>query len=59
MTFDTELLLQPAPFRRKVIVHELLHLKVPSHGPVFRALLRAYLGDESPLPPRRANGRRP
>jgi len=24
-----------------VIVHELLHLKVPNHGPLFRALLLA------------------
>jgi predicted metal-dependent hydrolase len=27
-----------------VIVHELLHLKVPNHGKLFTALLRAYLG---------------
>jgi predicted metal-dependent hydrolase len=44
LTFDTGLLSQPAAFRREVIVHELLHLKVPNHGPVFRSLLRAYLG---------------
>ncbi|MBW1946872.1 MAG: M48 family metallopeptidase [Deltaproteobacteria bacterium] len=44
MTLNSELLKQPADFRRKVIVHELLHLKVPNHGRVFRALLRAYLG---------------
>jgi predicted metal-dependent hydrolase len=43
LTFDTDLLRQPADFRREVIVHELLHLKVPNHGPVFRSLLRAYL----------------
>jgi predicted metal-dependent hydrolase len=43
LTFDTDLLRQPAVFRREVIVHELLHLKVPNHGPVFRALLKAYL----------------
>jgi hypothetical protein len=36
---------QPAEFRRKVIVHELLHLRVPNHGPVFRSLLRAYLDE--------------
>jgi len=29
-------------------VHELLHLKVPNHARVFRALLRAYLAE---LPP--------
>lgn len=42
LTFDTGLLQQPAPFRREVIVHELLHLKVPNHGKLFRSLLRAY-----------------
>lgn len=45
LTFDTTLLRQPAEFRREVIVHELLHLKVPNHGPVFRSLLAAYLVD--------------
>lgn len=43
LTFDSELLRQPAEFRREVIVHELLHLKVPNHGPLFRALLKAFL----------------
>jgi predicted metal-dependent hydrolase len=43
LTFDTELLRQPADFRREVIVHELLHLKVPNHGKLFKALLKAYL----------------
>jgi predicted metal-dependent hydrolase len=45
LTFDTELLTRPADFRRRVIVHELLHLKVPNHGRLFKALLRAYLGE--------------
>jgi hypothetical protein len=31
-------------FRRRVIVEELVHLKVPNHGKLFRSLLRAYLG---------------
>lgn len=43
LTFDTELLRQPAEFRREVIIHELLHLKVPNHGKLFQALLKAYL----------------
>lgn len=43
LTFDTDLLRQPADFRREVIVHELLHLKVPNHGKLFKALLKAYL----------------
>lgn len=48
VTFDTELLEQPAEFRRKVIVHELVHLRVPNHGRLFKALLRAYLGGHPP-----------
>ena len=43
LTFDTDLLRQPPDFRRQVIVHELLHLKLPNHGRLFKALLRAYL----------------
>jgi predicted metal-dependent hydrolase len=43
LTFNTDLLRQPAAFRAEVMVHELLHLKLPNHGPVFRSLLRAYL----------------
>jgi len=43
MSFDTALLHQPADVRRKVIVHELLHLKVPNHGKLFKALERTYL----------------
>jgi predicted metal-dependent hydrolase len=43
VTFAADLLAQPEDFRREVIVHELLHLKVPNHGPLFRALLSAHL----------------
>ena len=43
LTFDTDLLRQPVEFRREVIVHELLHLKVPNHGKLFKALLKTYL----------------
>lgn len=46
LSFDTALLHQPASFRRKVIVHELLHLRYPNHGPLFRALEKMYLGEE-------------
>lgn len=45
LTFDTGLLRQPAGFRRKVIVHELLHLKVPNHSKLFKALEAMYLDD--------------
>ncbi|HWT83141.1 MAG TPA: M48 family metallopeptidase [Candidatus Methylomirabilis sp.] len=43
VTFDAGLLRQPAEFRRRVIVEELLHLRIPSHGKLFKALLSAYL----------------
>lgn len=43
LTFDTSLLKRPAAFRAEVIVHELVHLKVPNHGPLFRSLVRSYL----------------
>lgn len=46
LTFDVALLRQPARFRAQVIVHEVLHLKVPNHGKLFRALLRAYLAHQ-------------
>jgi predicted metal-dependent hydrolase len=44
LTFDVDLLRQPARFRAEVIAHEVLHLKVPNHSKLFRSLLRAYLG---------------
>jgi predicted metal-dependent hydrolase len=43
LTFDTELLRQPAEFRRRAIVHELLHLRYPNHSKLFHAVERAYL----------------
>lgn len=42
MTIDTELLQQPADFRREVIIHELVHLKVPNHGKLFSSLVKAF-----------------
>lgn len=46
LTLDEGLCRQAAEFRREVIVHELLHLKVPNHGKLFRALLKAYLAND-------------
>jgi predicted metal-dependent hydrolase len=43
LTFDRDLLYQKAAFRAEVVVHELLHLKYPKHGKVFRALVKSYL----------------
>src|SRR5690349_7057809 len=51
VTFNEELLTEPAELRKEVIVHELVHLKVPNHGKLFRALLRAHLGRHTTLLP--------
>lgn len=43
VTLSLDLLREPKPFREVVIVHELIHLLVPNHGRVFKALMKAYL----------------
>lgn len=46
ITFDTDLLLQHTDFRKRVIVEELLHLRIPNHGKLFKTLLAAYIQKE-------------
>jgi hypothetical protein len=43
LTFDTDLLTEPSDKRAEIIIHELVHLKVGNHGPLFRSLVRAHL----------------
>ena len=43
LTFAADLLAQPEEKRTEVIVHELLHLRYPTHGKMFKVLLDAYL----------------
>ncbi len=43
ITFNSELFDQPYRFQEFVIVHELLHLKIPNHGKLFKSLLRGHL----------------
>ena len=43
LTFSYDLLAQPEDFRDYVIVHELLHLRYPNHGKMFKTLLKMYL----------------
>lgn len=43
LCFSVALLRQSAAFQEVVIVHELLHLRVPNHGRLFQALLSAHL----------------
>lgn len=43
LTFNTSLLDEPKEMRLKVIIHELLHLRYPNHGRLFKILLNIYL----------------
>ena len=43
VTFDSTLLRQHAEFRKRVMVEELLHLRIPNHGKLCKGLLRAFL----------------
>ena len=45
LTFDTNLLKLREELQDYVIVHELLHTRVPNHGKLWKGLLIAYLGD--------------
>lgn len=41
--FSNDLLKENIAFQEVVIVHELLHLRVPNHGKLFKSLMKAYL----------------
>jgi hypothetical protein len=45
LTFNIELLTMNRKVSDYVIVHELLHVRVPNHGKLWRSLMRAHLGD--------------
>jgi predicted metal-dependent hydrolase len=45
LTFDESLLELQKELQDYVIVHELLHSRVPNHGKLWKSLMRAYLGD--------------
>ncbi len=45
LNFNTELLTLDRSLSEYVIVHELLHFRVPNHGKLWKSLMRAYLGD--------------
>ncbi|MFP4620196.1 MAG: M48 family metallopeptidase [Bacteroidales bacterium] len=44
LTFDTEVLDFSQKRRDEIIVHELLHLRYPSHNKMFHRLMERYLG---------------
>lgn len=43
LTFSYALLNEPSETRSKAIVHELLHMKYPNHGKMFKSLFTSYL----------------
>ena len=45
VSFARDLLSEHPSFQEYVIVHELLHLKVPNHGKLFKSYLAAHLPD--------------
>jgi predicted metal-dependent hydrolase len=45
LSFNDELLGMDRKFGDYVIVHELLHFSVPNHGKLWKALMRAHLGN--------------
>lgn len=45
LTLNTELLDLDREIGNYVIVHELLHDRVPNHGRLWKSLMTAYLGD--------------
>ncbi len=46
LSFSYDLLTQPFEVRAKAVVHELLHLKYPTHNKMFKSLLAAYLSQK-------------
>ncbi len=45
VSFGKDLLAHRRDFQEYVIVHELLHLRVPNHGRLFKSLMSLYLPD--------------
>ncbi|MDE0518654.1 MAG: M48 family metallopeptidase [Bdellovibrionales bacterium] len=41
--FNSDLLFKRKELQTYVIVHELLHLKIPNHGKLFQALMNLYM----------------
>lgn len=49
LIFNTELLDFDKELGDYVIVHELLHFRVPNHGKLWKSLMKAHLGDYETL----------
>ena len=58
ITLATDLSHQEVGFQDFVIAHELLHLRVPNHGRLFKALMTAHVPDWKTYDVDRAGSRR-
>ena len=56
ITLAVDLADQQPDFQDFVIAHELLHLRVPNHGKLFKALMTAHLPDWKKQDVRRRSG---
>lgn len=45
ITLDAKVAELPKDLCDYVIVHELLHLRIPNHGKLWKSFMRVYLGD--------------
>ncbi|HUV36235.1 MAG TPA: M48 family metallopeptidase [Patescibacteria group bacterium] len=43
ISFSEDLLAEEAGFQEYVIVHELLHLRIPNHGRLFKSLMSVHV----------------
>ncbi|MHA1223499.1 MAG: YgjP-like metallopeptidase domain-containing protein, partial [Candidatus Heimdallarchaeaceae archaeon] len=43
LTFDPSILEKERDFQDRFIVHELLHIRYPNHGKMFKQMLETYL----------------
>ena len=58
LTLNKELLKLPLKYAEYVIVHELLHMVIPSHGRTFKTLLYVYMPNWEELHERLENGKK-
>ena len=53
ISLAADLVDRPGDFQDYVIVHELLHLRIPNHGRLFKAAMRVHLPGWTPTGVRR------
>jgi len=54
--FNTKLINKPRQLKDYVIVHELLHIKIPNHGKLFKTLLSIYVPNWKEIDESLSNG---